>query len=43
VRQIETKERTLAERKRAREAAAKVVKIKDSQRSGKKAAAAKAG
>lgn len=43
VRQIETKETTLAERKKAREAAAKVVNIKDSQRAGKKAAAPKAG
>ncbi len=37
VRQIETKERTLAERKQAREAAAKVIHIKNSQAAKKKA------
>lgn len=39
IRQIETKERTLAERKQAREAAAKVVHLKDSQAAKKKGAA----
>jgi hypothetical protein len=39
IRQIETKERTLAERKQEREAAAKVVRIQDSQAAKKKATA----
>ncbi len=43
VRQTETKEMTLKERQKAREAAAKIVSIKDSQRVGKKAAEPKAG
>ncbi len=43
VRQIETKERTLKERKKDREEAAKVVNIKDSRRSPKKATAPTAG
>ncbi len=43
VRQTETKEMTLKERQKAREAAAKIVNIKDSQRVGKKAAEPKAG